>query len=111
MTKPLQVGARRRCDNCAKFYIVKRENHRFHSPACRVEFNRNGSPLLRLRPVISKEVEKLTAEIEFRIFKVLDQQTENRYRKQFPARARKFDAMTADEQADLRAASQANLPA
>jgi hypothetical protein len=107
MNERLQVGTRRRCDNCGKPYTVNRENHRFHSPACRAEFHRTGSPLLRLRPVITKEVERLATEIEFRIFKVLDTQTERRYRAQFPARARKFDAITAAEQDDLNTAETA----
>jgi hypothetical protein len=102
MNETLKVGDRRRCDNCGRPYTIKRENHRFHSPACRSEFHRNGSPLIRLRPVISKEVERMAAEIELRIFKVLDTQSERRYRAQFPARAKAFDAMTAAEQ-DLTA--------
>ncbi|PJF28482.1 MAG: hypothetical protein CUN53_00075 [Phototrophicales bacterium] len=49
---------RRRCDNCGNFYHKnpEREDHRHCSDRCRIEFSRNGSPLVRLRERIRKEV-------------------------------------------------------
>lgn len=96
MTEPqaLQIGSRRRCDNDARPYTVKSENHRFCSDRCRKQFHRYGSPFLRLRPLISKEVERALEEFEHSVFTVLDYNTQQRYRQQFPDRARRFDELT-----------------
>lgn len=49
---------RRRCDNCPKFFMQKRLDQRFHSPACRKEFNRNGAAFGKLRELLPKWIEK-----------------------------------------------------
>lgn len=87
----LEVGTRRRCDNDGRLYLVKTETHRFCSDKCRKEFHRFGSPFLQLRARIQSEVELATAEIEFRIFAVLDAGAQSRYRAAYPQRARRFD--------------------
>lgn len=49
---------RRRCDNCPKIFMQKRADQRFHSPACRKEFNRNGAAFGKLRELLPKWIEK-----------------------------------------------------
>lgn len=87
----LIVGKRRRCDQDGKPYTVKTETHRFCSDKCRMDFHRYGSPFLKLREKIAAEVDRLGDEIEFRIFVVLDRETQNRYRVTYPDRARQID--------------------
>jgi hypothetical protein len=55
---------RRRCDNCGNFYHrnPERPDHRFCKSKCRIEFSRNGSPLIRLREKIHKETDQAAAE-------------------------------------------------
>lgn len=101
MTTALEIGTRRRCDNCAGLYTVKKIDHRFCRDHCRSEFNRFGTPLIRLRPVITREIARAIEEFEFRIYRAMDQQGQRRYRALYPARARRFDVL---EQADQAAA-------
>lgn len=96
--KPLVVGSRRRCDNDGRLYTVKTENHHFCRSKCRNEFNRFGSPFLRLRARIASEVEAASDAIESRMFSVLDAGGQARYRRMYPARARRFDELLNDQQ-------------
>lgn len=105
-TPTFAVGSRRRCDNCPKYYTVLKPDHRFCSTRCRKEFHRFGTPLLRLRPIMNKEIERAAEQTEFRIFTALDQPTAQRYRKLYPTQARRFDAMT--REAEAESASQAS---
>lgn len=98
MDQVLTVGARRRCDNCPQFYTVKTPKHRFHSTKCRQEFHRFGSPLLRLRDRIVKEVDTAAAAIEMRLYSAFDQQARSRYAGMYPVRARHFDEQLRSEQ-------------
>lgn len=102
MTEPLEIGARRRCDNDGRWYTVKAAHHKFCSDICRKQFHRFGSPFLRLRDHINKEVERASEQIEYRIFSILDHNSQERYRRAFPQRGRSFD-----EQAE-QSASQAS---
>lgn len=99
MDQVLTVGTRRRCDNCPHFYTVKTSTHRFHSTKCRQEFHRFGSPLLRLRDRIGKEVNTAAAAIEMRVYSALDQQTRSRYAGMYPQLARHFDELLREQQA------------
>jgi endogenous inhibitor of DNA gyrase (YacG/DUF329 family) len=96
MDQVLRVGAKRRCDQCPKFYIVQTKHNRFCSKRCRDDFHRFGSPYLRLRPKIAEEAKMAASEIEMRIFAVMDQPTRNRYATLYPARARQFEEQLRD---------------
>jgi hypothetical protein len=91
MILQLEVGCRRRCDNDGHFYTVKSSNNRFCSDKCRKQFHRFGSPFLKLREQVSKEADRAGEEIEFRLFSILDHNSQDRYRRAFPRRAARFD--------------------
>lgn len=91
MEQVLTVGAKRRCDQCPKFYTVQTKHHRFCTKKCRADFHRFGSPFLRLRPKIAEEARAAVDEYEMRMYAVMDQPTRNRYQTLYPARARHFD--------------------
>lgn len=52
---------RRRCDNCPKFFMQTRADHRFHSAKCRREFHRNGAGFGQLKERIPKFITKEVA--------------------------------------------------
>lgn len=91
MNAQLEIGSRRRCDNDGKFYTVKSTNNRFCSDQCRKQFWRYGSPYLQLREQMSKEADRAAEEIEYRLFTILDHNSQERYRRAFPRRATRFD--------------------
>ena len=100
MEHALVIGTRRRCDNCSKFYTVVREHHRFCTARCRQEFHRFGSPLLRLRDRIGREVALASEAIELRMFSALDTQSQRRYATLYPSRARRIERQLAEPAAE-----------
>jgi hypothetical protein len=105
MERPLEIGSRRRCDNDGKLYTVKRPDHRFCRSKCRSEFHRFGSPYIQLRSQISKEVERIAEQMEYRLYTVLTADARMRYRQLWATRARRFDVLDQQRRDDAAAAA------
>jgi hypothetical protein len=97
LDQALVIGSRRHCDNDGKLYTVKKKDHRFCTPKCRSEYHRFGSPYLKLRERISKEVERIGEDIEYRLFTALDVDARGRYMQRWPERARRFNVRRQEE--------------
>jgi len=60
--KEQKAFPRKRCANCPKFFSQTKPNKRFHSNACRIEFNNNKSGFGKLRELLPKMVAREVAE-------------------------------------------------
>lgn len=60
-----------RCKNCGKRFTKTRPHHRFHSPKCRYEFNRNGTvPATQIAKTSEKILAEMTRTIRERLTKL-----------------------------------------
>lgn len=90
-TIKFEIGRRRRCDYDGKLYTVRKGDHRFCSTNCRVLYHKQGSPLMRLRDILPREIHHVADEIEARLYSALDQAAQVRYRGLYPKRARHLE--------------------
>jgi len=91
--RPIVPGVRRRCDNCPRFYIPKKSDHRFHSPECRADYHKFGPVLLRLRD----RIDRAAVELFYRFWKCLDAPSRARFKAENPEQAAAYEARSANE--------------